>query len=141
MPESVEEPLEYTLHIPNDLRAITICRRTLRLILTAHGLPHFTEAAELLATELITNAVQHTKGPAAIRLRVSAGALRIGVWDSDPTPPRPSHDTAADADAEHGRGLALVHTCADTWGWTLQRDARSSGEPGKYVWCELTPAA
>jgi hypothetical protein len=42
MPES--EPIdsatswEYTLSIPNDPRAVTICRRTLRLILTMHGL-------------------------------------------------------------------------------------------------------
>ncbi|WP_434481999.1 hypothetical protein [Streptomyces sp. NBC_01340] len=44
----------------------------------------------LLATELVTNAVQHTKGSAALRLRAENGTLRIGVWDADPTPPHPT---------------------------------------------------
>lgn len=35
-PES--EPWEYSLYIPNDVRAVTVSRRTLRLILTMHGL-------------------------------------------------------------------------------------------------------
>ena len=43
MPETEEPatqatPWEYTLTIPHDLRAVTVCRRTLRLILTMHGL-------------------------------------------------------------------------------------------------------
>jgi anti-sigma regulatory factor (Ser/Thr protein kinase) len=144
MPETQDqdqdpEPWEYVLYIPNDPRAVTICRRTLRLILTAHGLPHLTEAAELLATELITNAVQHTKGPAAIKLRASGGALRIGVWDADPTPPRPARHT--DPDAETGPGHTLVHDCADTWGWVPQRDVKNIVGTGKYIWCELTTAA
>ncbi|MFF1677506.1 ATP-binding protein [Streptomyces sp. NPDC058256] len=132
-------PWEYTLYIPNDPRAVTICRRTLRLILAAHGLPHLTEAAELVATELVTNAVQHTKGPAAIRLRAEGAALRIGVWDADPAPPRRSRHTSPDA--ETGRGLALVHSCADAWGWVHQRDTWNIVGTGKYIWCELTSAA
>jgi hypothetical protein len=82
MPE--DEPWEYSLYIPNDPRAVTISRRTLRLILTMHGLIRLVDVAELLATELITNAVRHTKGPAALRVRWSAGVLRIGAWDADP---------------------------------------------------------
>lgn len=65
MPET--EPWEYTLYIPNDVRAVTVSRRTLRLILTLHGLIGLADTAELLATELIANAVRHTKGPAALR--------------------------------------------------------------------------
>lgn len=49
-------PWEYTLYIPNDLRAVTVCRRTLRLILTMHGLIRLVDTAELLATELVSNA-------------------------------------------------------------------------------------
>ncbi|MEU1030948.1 ATP-binding protein [Streptomyces mirabilis] len=138
-PRTAPAPWEYTLYIPNDPRAVTICRRTLRLILAAHDLPQFTEAAELLATELVTNAVQHTKGPAALRLRAENGTLRIGVWDADPTPPHPPRHPAPDA--ESGRGLALVHSCANTWGWVRQRDVRNLIGTGKYIWCELTAAA
>ncbi|MER6122308.1 ATP-binding protein [Streptomyces sp. NPDC001795] len=138
MPENESEPWEYCLYIPNDLRAVTISRRTLRLILTMHGLIRLVDTAELLAAELVSNAVRHTKGPAALRVRWSAGVLRIGAWDADPEPPEPPVPLEQVADLEEGRGLALVRACADLWGWQpLGRD----GNRGKVVWCELTAAA
>jgi anti-sigma regulatory factor (Ser/Thr protein kinase) len=139
MPErAANEPWEYSLYIPNDPRAVTVSRRTLRLILTMHGLINLVDVAELLATELVSNAVRHTKGPAALRVRWSAGVLRIGAWDADPAPPEPPVPLEEGAHLEEGRGLALVRACADLWGWQpLSRE----GNRGKYVWCELTTAA
>lgn len=132
MPEN--EPWEYSLYIPNDLRAVTVSRRTLRLILTMHGLIRLVDVAELLATELVSNAVRHTKGPAGLRVHWSPpGTLRIGAWDADPQPPEPPRRFADEA--EDGRGLALVRACADVWGW--QPLARQ-GSRGKYVWCEVS---
>lgn len=132
-PES--EPWEYSLYIPNDVRAVTVSRRTLRLILTMHGLINLVDVAELLATELVSNAVRHTKGPAALRVRWAAGVLRIGAWDADPEPPEPpgALDQLAELE-EDGRGLALVRACADLWGW---QPLSRHGNRGKYVWCEL----
>ncbi|MEU6087769.1 ATP-binding protein [Streptomyces sp. NPDC047085] len=133
------ETWDYTLYIPNDLRAVTVCRRTLRLILTLHGLIGLVDTAELLATELVANAVRHTKGPAALRVRrTTEGVIWIGAWDTDPAPPDPPQrlDQVADLE-EEGRGLALVRACAEVWGW--QPSARF-GNRGKYVWCELVAA-
>ncbi|MFF7641049.1 ATP-binding protein [Streptomyces canus] len=135
MPETT--PWEYTLYIPNDLRAVTVSRRTLRLVLTMHGLIRLVDTAELLAAELVSNAVRHTKGPAALRMRWSAGVLRIGAWDADPEPPEPPAELELIGEAEQGRGLALVRSCADLWGW--QPLARK-GNRGKYVWFELAGA-
>ncbi|MBN0044244.1 ATP-binding protein [Streptomyces actuosus] len=136
MPEN--EPWEYALHIPNDPRAVTVCRRTLRLVLTLHGLIGLVDVAELLAAELVSNAVRHTAGPAALRVRwAPPGTLRIGAWDADPEPPEPPVPWEAGACAEEGRGLALVRACSDLWGW--QPLARH-GTRGKYVWCELAAA-
>ncbi|GAB2845594.1 ATP-binding protein [Streptomyces deserti] len=133
MPET--EPWEYSLYIPNDPRAVTICRRTLRLILTMHGLIRLADVAELLATELVSNAVRHTKGPAALRVCWSGnGVLRIGAWDADPAPPEPPQPFEQALDLEDGRGLALVRACSDVWGWQL---LAREGNRGKYVWCEL----
>ncbi|MET7690014.1 ATP-binding protein [Streptomyces sp. NPDC005483] len=132
---SESQPWEYTLYIPNDLRAVTVARRTLRLILTMHGLIRLTDTAELLAAELVSNAVRHTKGPGALRVRWAAGVLRIGAWDADPQPPEPPGEF--DLLEENGRGLALVAACADLWGW--QPLARH-GNRGKLVWCELAAA-
>lgn len=142
MPETPTEtpapaPWEYCLSIPNDLRAVTISRRTLRLILTMHGLIRLVDAAELLAAELVSNAVRHTKGPAALRVRWSAGVLRIGAWDADPAPPKPPAPLEQVTELEEGRGLALVKACSDLWGWQpLSRE----GNRGKVVWCELGAA-
>ncbi|WP_180686303.1 ATP-binding protein [Streptomyces gossypiisoli] len=136
MPEN--ESWEYSLHIPNDLRAVTVSRRALRLILTLHGLIRLVDVAELLATELVSNAVRHTKGPAALRVRWSDGVLRIGAWDADPEPPESPRPFDEVGEVEDGRGLALVRACADVWGWQpLARD----GNRGKFVWCELAAVA
>ncbi|MFD4377824.1 ATP-binding protein, partial [Streptomyces sp. NPDC058527] len=75
------------------------------LILTMHGLIGLVDVAELLAAELIGNAVLHTKGPAALRVRWSAGVLRIGTWDADPEPPDAPARLADVVDEESGRGL------------------------------------
>ncbi|MFL4904256.1 ATP-binding protein [Streptomyces sp. MMS24-I2-30] len=137
MPENTAEPWEYSLYIPNDVRAVTVSRRTLRLILTIHGLIGLVDVAELLATELVSNAVRHTKGPAALRVRWSAGVLRIGAWDADPEPPEPPLPLDQLSDLEDGRGLALVRACSDLWGW---QPLTRQGSRGKYVWCELADA-
>jgi anti-sigma regulatory factor (Ser/Thr protein kinase) len=138
MPENAIEPWEYCLYIPNDLRAVTVSRRTLRLILTMHGLVRLADLAELLAAELVSNAVRHTKGPAALRVRWSADVLRIGAWDADPEPPEPPVPLEQVAELEAGRGLALVRACADLWGW---HPLARHGNRGKYVWCELAAVA
>jgi anti-sigma regulatory factor (Ser/Thr protein kinase) len=142
MPETAlptgPEPWEYCLYVPNDPRAVTVSRRTLRLILTVHGLIRLVDVAELLATELISNAVRHTKGPAALRLCWAEGVLRISAWDADPAPPEPPVPLERVAELEEdGRGLALVMACADLWGW---QPLSTEGNRGKVVWCELGAA-
>jgi anti-sigma regulatory factor (Ser/Thr protein kinase) len=129
---------EYTLHIPHDPRAIGIARGTLRAILTQHGLHPLIELAELLASELLTNAYLHSKGPASLRLRWREGTLRLGVWDTDPRPPEHSQPSGAakTSDTEGGRGLQLVNRCAAAWGWFPLGEG-CLGACGKYVWCEL----
>ncbi len=142
MPETdyESESWEYSLYIPNDLRAVTVSRRTLRLILTMHGLIGLVDVAELLGSELVSNAVRHTKGPAALRVRWSAGVLRIGAWDADPRPPEPPRKLGqlVELESEDGRGLGMVVACSDLWGW---QPLSRFGNRGKFVWCELNSAA
>jgi len=133
-PEPESDSWEYSLYIPHDLRAVTVSRRTLRLILTMHGLISLVDTAELLATELVSNAVRHTKGPAALRVRWSAGVLRIGAWDADPQPPQPPEELGQLADSEDGRGMGMIRSCSDLWGW---QPLSRFGKRGKFVWCEL----
>ncbi len=131
-----DETWDYTLYVPHDDRAAAIARATLRAVLTLHDLPDLIDRSELLATELLSNALRHTDGPASMRLWWSHGTLRIGVWDTDPHPPH-LREVGERADDETGRGLQLVTLCSDDWGW-YGLGEEFFGFKGKYVWCELT---
>ncbi|MFF0160297.1 ATP-binding protein [Streptomyces sp. NPDC005263] len=135
---TVTPPWAYTLHLPHDPHAPGIARATLRTVLDAHGLSALAPTAELLASELLTNAHLHTTGPYALRLRtMEPGRLRVAVWDTDPKVP-PGFETAgavAPWDAEGGRGLHLVRACADAVGASVLGDLGAS-KGGKLLWAE-----
>ncbi|WP_063786564.1 ATP-binding protein [Streptomyces sp. IGB124] len=134
-PIAFAEPWEYELHFPRDPRAPGIARTTLRAVLGAHGLDELTDRAELLASELATNSVRHTKGPASVRLRWMCPVLRVSVSDSSPV--FPVEVPAAIAwDAEGGRGLAILELVADQWGGCCL-DEKLFGTGGKTIWFEL----
>ncbi|GAB7108377.1 ATP-binding protein [Streptomyces phaeofaciens JCM 4814] len=125
--------------MPHDPRAARIARVTLRAVLAGHGIPQLQDTAELLATELVTNAYRHSTGPATLRLRgLGRSRLRVGVWDANPHIPPPFDKRSgslrpvlAGVAAEGGRGLFLVCHYAEAWGgYPLGRD-------GKLLWCEV----
>jgi anti-sigma regulatory factor (Ser/Thr protein kinase) len=118
-----------------DLRAVADTRRRLRDQLRQWGVPALADTAELLATEIVTNALQHTGGGAVLTATLSQGParrLRVEVHDTlaRRPPPRPPDTVRPADDATSGRGLLLVEALADTWG--IQ--ARGAG---KTVWFEL----
>ncbi len=132
----------YTLHLPHDPRAPGVARSTLRTVLAAHDLAALVPTAELLASELLTNAHLHTRGPYALRLRaMEPGRLRVAVWDGDPRVPAgfTRGDDAVDAvppdSAEGGRGLHLVRACSDSWGAFVLRES-GAWQGGKLLWAE-----
>ena len=80
----------------------------------AWDVPVDPQVAELLTSELVTNAIRHEKGD-TIKLFItcSCGHLRVYVHDTSRTPPVPID---APADAETGRGLMLVANLSTDWG-------------------------
>ncbi|WP_367325893.1 ATP-binding protein [Streptomyces sp. HUAS ZL42] len=110
-------------------RAPSQARRLIRDQLTRWGLDEQADTAELLVTELVTNALTHARGPIRLSLSRSLlkGALRCGINDASPLPPRLRHTRY---DEEHGRGLHLVDELATRWGSRHLAD-------GKTVWFEL----
>ncbi|MEU4209702.1 ATP-binding protein [Streptomyces sp. NPDC026206] len=138
------EPFEYRLHVPHNPRAVRVARATLRAALIAHGLGELAGRAELLAAEMLTNAITHTTGDAELRLCWSQwGVLRMTVWDTSPRPPDTRAVHAYDPSSESGRGLRLLQMLADRWdSYILRRDLFDGAS--KAVWCEITrrvPAA
>jgi serine phosphatase RsbU (regulator of sigma subunit)/anti-sigma regulatory factor (Ser/Thr protein kinase) len=87
-------------------------------------------ASELVASELVTNAVLHAGGVADVAIRAIDGGVRIEV--ADRTRDAPFVAVASD-DAMTGRGLALVARLASRWG-------AEPREGGKVVWAEVTGA-
>lgn len=111
-----------------DLGAVPETRRALRELLRHWGRPGRSEIAELLTSELVTNALVHTDHDAVVTATVGPRALRVEVRDFVARRPRMRVPNAGDG--THGRGLVLVQSLADAWG------VRAHGV-GKAVWFEL----
>ncbi|MFE5808374.1 ATP-binding protein [Streptomyces sp. NPDC056491] len=111
MTPAFHEPQRH-LDLPDDVSAAGRARdATYRFL---HGvadrripvLPAAADAAALVVTELVTNAVRHTEGPCSLDLALHEGLLDIDVTDTSSAPPvpRPPH--------LNGSG---------GWGWILVR--------------------
>jgi anti-sigma regulatory factor (Ser/Thr protein kinase) len=99
-----------------DPRAAAQAREHVRVTIAVWDLPVDPDTASLLVSELVTNAVTHDgAGDVTMAVRVTRGRLRVDVHDTSPKLPRPGLDPGADAEA--GRGLLLVDTLADEWGY------------------------
>ncbi|WP_030682353.1 ATP-binding protein [Streptomyces sp. NRRL B-1347] len=104
-----------------------------RVVRVIHGWepklePDVVHTAELVLSELLTNAVRHTgTARVSVSARLLETALHIEVHDSSRALPRPSTPSTT---SEDGRGLLLVAALA----------ARFGAEPtltGKRVWAEV----
>ncbi|WP_308401050.1 ATP-binding protein [Streptomyces sp. AC512_CC834] len=133
-PIPFNEPWEYELHFPRDPRGPAVARTTLKAVLGAHGLGEFTDRAELLASELTTNAVRYSLGPATVRLCWTNPVLRVSVTDTCPLVPVPF--ASAGPDVERGRGLLILDLLADDWGGCRLGES-VFGVGGKSIWFEL----
>jgi anti-sigma regulatory factor (Ser/Thr protein kinase) len=116
-------------------------RGHVRSIAHEWGFSEIADTAELLTSELTTNAVQASQ---RLRIREDSGAvpvvrlwlrsnrasLVICVWDGHNEMPVRKE---ASADSEAGRGLMLVDALAKEWGAFQE-------EGGKVVWAMLTVA-
>lgn len=112
-----------------------LVRAHIRATLALWNLSVLTDAAEVVASEFVSNSIQAVAdpktadkehplglprliggGPATIafRMRSDGDYLLIEVWDADDGMPVL---TEAGEDDESGRGLALVDALCATWGW------------------------
>jgi anti-sigma regulatory factor (Ser/Thr protein kinase) len=110
-------------------------RQQVRAVIRVWGVPVDADTAELLTSELVTNAFLHDEGEwITLAIKCRHGQLRVDVHDSASGLPRQaqSPEDARDDEAENGRGLMIVETLADEWGF--YRD-----EIGKAVYFTLTP--
>ena len=102
-------------------------RRLVRRALNQAGREDLLETAELLVSELVTNALVHAGTPIDVALTVEDGGLRVEISDGSPhAPARRSYGPTAGT----GRGLMLLEQMVREWGVELR-------ERGKTVWFHL----
>ena len=106
--------------------SVARARELAREQLLAWGLDGLVDTAELLVSELVTNALRHGYGDIRLRLLLDR-TLVCEVWDSALMQPRRRRARETD---EGGRGLQLVAMLSQSWG--SRRTHR-----GKTVWFEL----
>ena len=100
--------------------------------LSALGYEPAVAAAELLVSELVTNAILHARTPIDVAVVARGGVVWVGVGDGSLRAPRLREGGVGSVS---GRGLVVVDKIATRWGV----DDRYGG---KVVWFELprTPA-
>lgn len=86
--------------------------------------------AELLVSEVVTNALLHAGTPVDVGAWVSDAGLRVEIGDGGASLPTLRHHATT---AGTGRGLRLLHEMVERWGVQSHAD-------GKTVWFELESA-
>ncbi|MGA4544893.1 SpoIIE family protein phosphatase [Uniformispora flossi] len=112
--------------VPSDPEAVGAVRAACASQLDAWGLGGIDFTAELILSELVTNAIRYGTAPIRVRL-IRERALTCEVSDASSTAP---HLRRAATTDEGGRGLFLVARFAARWG--TRYTAR-----GKVIWAEL----
>jgi anti-sigma regulatory factor (Ser/Thr protein kinase) len=104
-------------------------RRAVRAFCVKHAIENVVDDAELLASEVMTNACRLANGPVTMFLMADEGALVVIVTD-DSDRKLPSAPALSGPLAETGRGLLVLDRLAGAWGSTI-----TSGR--KNVWFRL----
>ena len=80
----------WRLTLPAARQAAGLARGATREVLTSWQVAHLAEAAVLIVSELVTNAVKHTSGSLLLlQMQTTGSRLRIEVHDGDPRWPQP----------------------------------------------------
>ncbi|MER5469909.1 SpoIIE family protein phosphatase [Streptomyces sp. NPDC002685] len=117
-----------TWDIPADPALVAPIRKQVADQLEVWELTGATFTAELVVSELVTNAIRYGEPPIRLRLIHDAETLIFEVSDSSHTAP---HLRRAKTFDEGGRGLLLVAQLTQRWG------SRHTPE-GKTIWAELS---
>ena len=132
-PSRVEEP-GGSWRVPHAPHAAATARRIVRRWLRQHRVDDDTaQTATLIASELVTNAVEHARGPVVLSLSTERRCcrLRISVTDGGPAEADGGW-LSSRAEDEQGRGLMLVEAMAERHG-----TSRREGGSRTTHWAEL----
>ena len=121
------------ISLPSDASAAAVARQFVEDN-RDHIRPDLIEDAQVLVSEVVTNAVLHGRPQITLLVRVDQPSIGVAVADSgDNLPAKPQG--APPPSQPSGRGLMIVDALASAWGVTPHPDPL----PGKIVWFELHP--
>ncbi|MGW1817333.1 ATP-binding protein [Streptomyces sp. NPDC002125] len=109
----------YAETLPRTPEAAGYARRLVALVLTVWDMNEVRDAAEMVVSELLANAVQHARCE-SVRLtvtRLSDSRVQVSVVDRSRAHPR---RRAADSIEEPGRGLGIVDALAQGGGGSIR---------------------
>jgi anti-sigma regulatory factor (Ser/Thr protein kinase) len=110
-------------------------RRAVRIACAKWAIDHVAADAELIMSELVTNAIRHTNGAGDAAISLRTPFIHLAVTDQDPRPPRRSATALTDIQTSNGRGLGLVELLGSSWGHRV--DHRGNA---KVVWAAMLVA-
>ena len=115
--------------------AVPCARLHARQLLWEWGLAALTDSTEVVASELVANAVQasHATGqttPVRLWLLSDKAQVLVLVW----APAAPARSDGHQRRDRKWRGLLLVEALSEQWDWYYPPDE----EAGKYVWAQIT---
>ena len=110
------DPLPRTARavLPATDRAPLAARRLVSTLLVAWGHADQVELAELVVSELVSNAVRHAGDAGDLEVELAAGADGITLWVADGSPERPVLEPEQEG-VRPGLGLQLVDRVARSW--------------------------
>lgn len=123
------EGMELRVPVGDSLAEVGKARNTLGRAVQAWDLSHVADDLELVASEMVTNAIRYGASPIEFRLIAGDGFLRFEVRDGA-AHLLPAPRDAADDEAG-GRGLALIEALSTEWGVDIHSDA-------KTVWATIS---
>lgn len=129
LPSVRAAPVGASFPLPRDVRAPHLARSAVRDLVASRGWPHAHDA-DIVVSELVTNALVHGVGRITLGLWLAEGRIHGLVADGG------SEIHARLSHRDHGfgvcRGLGIVDAIADRWG---------VADGASYVWFELASAS
>jgi anti-sigma regulatory factor (Ser/Thr protein kinase) len=121
----------FELEIPARPSEVGRVRRAVRAAVVRYGLDaSHADLAQLVASELVMNAVLHGREPITVRVSVERDSTILEVHDADDGLPA----LIPESDESGHRGLRVVAALASDWG-TIPTEGG-----GKTVWCSIPHA-
>jgi anti-sigma regulatory factor (Ser/Thr protein kinase) len=114
--------------LPSIFESVRIARFHVRAALSFHRLNEYADDAEIITSELVTNAIHHVADDPAETIGVTVArvwypvAVAVIVSDSSKEGPIRRETSAT---SERGRGLEIVEALSVHWGWHTEPDGKA----------------